>query len=126
MFTEFLVFFVLTILFFRILVGIIGDTSLILFGHEIHHFYMGVFFVLFSGYRQFFSENKIIDKINMRIFAVGTGMIVDESIFMIATAGQHLDYFSMRSLFGAILVSLIILSAFYLISQKGALKPSET
>jgi hypothetical protein len=62
----------------------------------------------------------------MMVFAIGAGMIVDESIFLIATAGKHIDYFSMRSLLGAIIMSLVLISAFYLIAQKGALKPTET
>jgi hypothetical protein len=61
----------------------------------------------------------------MMVFAIGAGMIVDESIFLIATAGKHIDYFSMRSLLGVIM-SLVLISAFYLIAQKGALKPTET
>jgi|ETN01SMinimDraft_4_1059930.scaffolds.fasta_scaffold05857_5 hypothetical protein len=58
-FTEFLVFFVMTILFFRLLVLVIGDKSILLFGNEIHHFYIGVFLFSFPGIYNFSQKIKL-------------------------------------------------------------------
>ena len=51
----FFVVFVATILFYRVVVMLIGDRSVYVFDTEIHHIYFGVLFLIISGFIRFFS-----------------------------------------------------------------------
>lgn len=77
--------------------------------------FIGIFLVLLSGFSRFFSKNKVLNKIDLFTFAIGAGMIIDEVVFIIFTAGEHLDYLSFLSLGGAIGLALVLIIIFYII-----------
>jgi hypothetical protein len=97
----------------RILVLIVQEKSLMILGYEIHHMYPGIILVLISGFSRFFSKNWKINNFDLTIFAIGTGLIIDEAIFLIFTRGNHSDYFSLISNLGAIVLAATFAIIFY-------------
>lgn len=106
---KFAAIFLLTIVFFRILVFFVGEKSLFITGREIHHFYLGVILVMICGILFFFSKLKKIKKYSLIFFAVGVGAIVDEFTYILFTNGTHTDYSSPISYIGVIILSILII-----------------
>ncbi len=114
-FSKFLSIFFLTIFAVRALVLIVQEKSIVLFGSEIHHFYIGVVLVLLSGFSRFFSRDSNLSNYDLILFAVGTGLIVDEIAFLIFTSGLHQEYFSLISTVGSLVFAGLLSLLFYLV-----------
>ena len=112
-FTKFLSIFFATIFLVRVWVLIVQERSLFLFGSEIHHLFIGILFVIISGFSRFFSHNKKLNLYDLELFAIGTGLIVDEYIFIVFTSGAHSDYFSSLSVIGTIIITGFFAIIFY-------------
>lgn len=114
-FSKFISIFFLTILIVRILVLIVQEKSLMIFGYEVHHLYPGIALVLISGFSRFFSKDWKINNFDLTFFAIGAGLIIDEVVFLIFTQGNHSDYFSLISNLGAIVLAAAFTIIFYFI-----------
>lgn len=112
-FTKFLSIFFVTIFLVRVWVLIVQERSLFIFGSEVHHLYVGILFVILSGFSRFFSHNKNLNLYDLELFAIGTGLIIDEYIFVIFTAGAHSDYFSSLSVLGTFIITGVFAIIFY-------------
>ena|SRR3989338_8728598 len=117
-FKLFLLIFVSTIIFFRLIVSIIGNTSLYIFGTEFHHLFFGVILLMITGFIRFFSTNEKLNRLDLILFGVGTGMVVDQFVYIIFTLGDHLSYFSAVSLYGAIVFSIMLVAMFYFLFRR--------
>ncbi|MBS3124154.1 hypothetical protein J4437_06005 [Candidatus Woesearchaeota archaeon] len=113
--SKFLILFFLTIFLVRLLVVIVQEKSIVFLGSEVHHMFIGIILVLLSGFSKFFSKNSEINKWDLILFAVGSGLIVDEVAFLIFTEGTHLEYFSMASMLGAGILAVVLVLLYYLI-----------
>ena len=75
--------------------------------------FIGILFVIISGFSRFFSHNKKLNLYDLELFAIGTGLIVDEYIFIVFTSGAHSDYFSSLSVIGTIIITGFFAIIFY-------------
>ncbi len=114
-FKVFLLVFLGTVIFYRLLIQLIGDRSVYIFGTEIHHLYFGVILLLLTGFTRFFSVSNKLNNLDLILFGVGCGLVTDEFIYILFTPGDHSSYFSNISVYGAVISSLILTVLFYAI-----------
>ncbi len=117
-FFTFITAILITIFLSRILVWLIQERSLYLFGFEIHHFYLGVLLVMLAGFSRFFSKNKKLNKIDLIGFGIGNGLILDQFIFILFTNGNHTEYFSRFSILGSLGLIILVVVIYYFIFCK--------
>lgn len=109
---------VLTIIVSRIWNIVLGNVSLYLFDAKIHHAYIGILLILFTGFSAFYIKKEKIKRIDLTLFGIGTGLILDEFTFLVFTPDTHPYYFKDVSVFGVFTMSLISLILFYTIYHK--------
>ena len=95
---------ILTIISIRLGVFLIPEVDVSFIGLNIHHFWFGVIIVLIA-----LIVPKKYDWVKIVLYAIGLGLIVDQLVFMLLGAGKDAQYWALPSLFGAIIIALIIL-----------------
>ncbi|OGG61026.1 hypothetical protein A3C86_04180 [Candidatus Kaiserbacteria bacterium RIFCSPHIGHO2_02_FULL_49_16] len=100
----FLAFF-LTILAVRLSVVIVPEVDILFNNIIIHHFWFGL---IIAGISFLFTKHTLC---TLLLLAVGTGLMMDELIFVLLGAGHDKEYWSIPSLLG---VFIGVLAAFLL------------
>ncbi|MFB6294198.1 MAG: hypothetical protein ABEI97_00410 [Candidatus Nanohaloarchaea archaeon] len=117
-FTRFVLVFIGTIVAARLFFLFVGDPQVRLFGGEVHHFYVGIIVVLLAGFFRFFSTDERLNRIDLEVFAVGTGLIVDEYLFILATPDTPDYYFSPVGLGGGVVLAAVLIAVFYAVYRE--------
>ena len=95
---------VLTILIMRLSkLILLQNVHFIIAGIVIHHFWLGFIF-LFVGF--FIPKKWKFGKI--LLYGTGTGLVIDELVFMILGGGLDTEYWELPSVIGAIFVAIIV------------------
>jgi hypothetical protein len=92
-----------TILIARISIIIVPEVDIKFMDIVIHHFWFGVFLMIFGI---ILPKQKVYPKI--LLYGIGAGLIIDQFIFMILGAGNDKEYWALPSLFGTIIIALVI------------------
>ena len=117
-FIKFILVFVGTIFMFRGVLIFLPDLSLFVKGVEVHHFFVGVVLVLIAGFLRFFSKGGEWLKWDLLIFAVGSGMVVDQFLGLLTvSAGDEIGYFASGSMFWAVGLALILVLVFFILFE---------
>ena len=95
-----------TLILLRLFLTFSPSTNLNFFGHNIHHLFIGSFLVVVV--LVFFISN-IVNKFTIILAGIGSALVLDEIVYLIATDGSDISYLSSVSLFGAIVLTAIIL-----------------
>lgn len=93
----------LTILVTRISIILVPEVDIKLSNIIIHHFWFGVILIVLG----FFISKKRVDS-KILIYGIGTGLIIDQFVFMLLGAGQDKEYWALPSLLGTIIIAVII------------------
>ena len=102
----FLISLIATLILLRLFLTFSPSTNLNFFGHNIHHLFIGSFLVVVV--LVFFISN-IVNKFTIILAGIGSALVLDEIVYLIATDGSDISYLSSVSLFGAIVLTAIIL-----------------
>jgi len=90
-------------------------------GYLLHHFFIGVLIEIPSAFLLAFgTRHRVLPRVAL---GVGTGLMLDEMVYLVATNASDADYISRRSLIGsAVLISLavIFLLALYALHRNEA------
>ena len=110
---------ILTIITLRFFLSIFPSANLNISRYNIHHLYVGSFLVIVASI--FFITN-IINNFVIALAGFGSALVLDEIIYLIATDGSDSAYLTAISLYGAIILTAIILLitgiAYYTSKQK--------
>jgi len=98
---------ILTILALRIYLLFSPLSNIYIFGYNIHHLFIGAFLIVIL---LVFFIFKIINKFTIISAGIGSALVLDEIVYLIATDGSDLAYLSALSLWGAIVMTSILLS----------------
>ena len=102
----FIITLILTMLALRIYLWLFPSSNLYIFNYNIHHLFIGAFLIIVILVLFIFS---IINKFTLILAGISSALILDEIIYLIATDGSDISYLSAVSLFGAIILTAIIL-----------------
>jgi hypothetical protein len=87
-------------------------------GYLLHHLFIGVLLVIPAAFLLAFGTRyRVLARI---VLGIGTGLILDEVVYLVATQGSDADYLSRISLIGSVvLISLavIFLTLLYLLHR---------
>ncbi len=92
-----------TILIARISIMIVPEVDIKFLDIVIHHFWFGVILMIIG---LIIPKQKVYPKI--LLYGIGTGLMIDQLIFMILGAGKDKEYWALPSLLGTIIIILII------------------
>ncbi|MBI2652819.1 hypothetical protein HYX00_05110 [Candidatus Woesearchaeota archaeon] len=90
----------------RIYLLLFPSSNLYIFGYNIHHLFIGAFLIVIVLLLFIFD---IINKLTIMLAGVSSALILDEIVYLIATDGSDISYLSSVSLFGAMILTAIIL-----------------
>ena len=92
-----------TVLLLRLYLHVVGVRHVYPGGHLVHHLFWGLLIELpAASILIFATRNRRVAILAAAAFGVGTGMILDEITYLVATNATDTDYVSKLSLFGAI------------------------
>jgi len=94
----------ITLLVTRIFLHLSPNTNLNLGSINIHHLYIGCILLIISF---ILFVNQIGHKYNYIMAGVGTALILDELVYLIATDGSDLSYLSATSVIGMFITVII-------------------
>lgn len=79
------------------------DTDLIVLGHEVHHLFTGILIALPAAFALAFgvATPRAHDVATVAL-SIGSGLILDEFVFLIATPGTNAAYVQNTSVVGAV------------------------
>ncbi len=105
----------LAIIFARTYVAFGGNINLEVDGVVVHHFFIGIIFVIVSGlvffaFNKDLTKNKYLMDLLAMAFGFGTGLIVDEANFLISTGEIYTltQYYSVYNIIVELAVLAII------------------
>lgn len=96
---------IVTLLFSRIFLFFFPSANLYLVGYNIHHLYVGSVILILVLLMILFD---IVSLFVFIISGVGTALVIDELVYLIATDGSDASYLGTASLSGAIISTIII------------------
>ena len=102
----FLISLIATLILLRLFLTFSPSTNLNFFGHNIHHLFIGSFLVVVV--LVFFISN-IVNKFTIILAGIGSALVLDEIVYLIATDGNDVSYLSYVSLLGVIILTAIII-----------------
>lgn len=94
---------VLTILAIRLEVFLFPANKIIIDGIRINHFWVGVILVLIVLFL-----SKSYNALRMILFPIGLGLVADELVFMIFSNRTINDYWSIYSVSGLVIITIIV------------------
>ena len=97
----------ITIAATRILLFFFPSANLSILSYNVHHLFTGVVLTIVSS---IFLVLNIINRYTIILAAVGSGLMVDQMVYLISTDGSDLAYSSNISLLGAAMTSAIVLA----------------
>ena len=95
----------ITIIITRAGVMLFPNKNIYFFGLLVHHFWAGIFLIIIS---------LLIHKSNLLklfLYSIGTGLVVDQLVFIILGAGGDAEYWANLSVYGTLLVLFIVYMA---------------
>lgn len=99
---------VVTFLMTRLNLHLRGVWHVYVKGHILRHLFTGTFLVIPTGFMLAFGlHHKWSMILTLMIFGIGSGLILDEIVYLMATNRTDADYTSRRSLHGGIWLTLI-------------------
>ena len=96
----------ITLVLLRISLLFSPSTNLYIFRYNIHHLFIGAFLIVILLVLFIF---EIINKFTIIFAGISSALVLDEIVYLIATDGSDISYLSSVSLFGAIILTGIIL-----------------
>ena len=96
-----------TLFLLRVFLSIFPSINLNFFGYNIHHLFIGAFLIVIL---LLLFIVDIINKITIILAGIGSALILDEIVYLIATDGSDASYLTAVSLWGAITLIAIILT----------------
>ena len=103
--------FIISLLFaivlLRAFLSVLPSANLNFFGYNIHHLFIGAFLIVIL---LLLFIVDIINKITIILAGIGSALILDEIVYLIATDGSDASYLTAVSLWGAITLIAIILT----------------
>jgi hypothetical protein len=92
------------------------DTDLFLFGHNVHHLFVGAVLALPAAFILAFQPELPMLRLGaLAALGSGSSMILDELVFLIATDGSNASYLKPISLWSAIILELLAASLIVLL-----------
>ena len=82
------------------------SSNLYIFDYNVHHLFIGAFLIVITLMLFIFG---IPNKFTIMLAGISSALVLDEIIYLIATDGSDASYLSPLSLWGAILLTAIIL-----------------
>lgn len=92
-----------TIFVIRISIMIIPNVDFMIFNKIMHHFWLGVV-LLITGL--IIPKNK--ESLKIILYGIGSGLIIDQFVFMVLGSGGDTEYWSVSSLLGAVGGAIIL------------------
>lgn len=91
-------------------------------GHLLHHLFTGALITICSGFiLAFGTRSRLLDNVAPAALGIGSAMVLDEVIYLVATQATDADYVSPLSLWGAIffitVATLLLLLLYHLQRQ---------
>jgi hypothetical protein len=101
---------VVTVVGLRLKLHLVGIQHLYVFGHIVRHLFSGVLLVIPAAFvLAFVPRRRWVAQLTTAILGVGSGLVLDEVVFLVATKATKEDYVSSLSLNGSIVfVSLAV------------------
>lgn len=103
----------------RLYLHLVRVTHVYVRGHILRHLFSGTLLVIPAGFILAFSPQQLwLAVLGLVIFGAGSGMILDEIVYLMATKTTDEDYTSQLSLKGSMwfnIIGAIILIALYLL-----------
>ncbi len=96
----FLFIYCLTIMVIRVGVYLFPDRNLIINKKEIHHFWIGILAIIVSFFTPYFATT---------LYGIGLALFADELFFMVFGGGNDKNYWSIKSLLGVLIISLLVI-----------------
>ena len=102
---------VATVVILRIYLHSVEIQHVYVWGHIFYHLFIGVLLVIPAGFvLAFVPRRKLIAKLTRVVLGVGSGLILDEVVFLVATNRTAEEYVTPLSLGGSVVfVSLAII-----------------
>ncbi|MBI2146459.1 hypothetical protein HYU22_03905 [Candidatus Woesearchaeota archaeon] len=82
------------------------SSNLYIFGYNIHHLFIGSFLIVVLLVFLIFG---ILNNFTIILAGISSSLVLDEIVYLLATDGSDASYLSSASLFGAIILTTIIL-----------------
>ena len=96
----------ITLVLLRISLLFSPSTNLYIFRYSIHHLFIGAFLIVILVVLFIF---EIMNKFTIILAGISSALVLDEIVYLITTDGSDISYLSSVSLFGAIILTGIIL-----------------
>lgn len=88
----------------RLKLHLLGIQHLYVFGHIVRHLFSGALIVIFAAFALAFQPNKRWLRLALTaVLGVGSGLVLDEMLFLIATSATKEEYVSSLSVQGSII-----------------------
>jgi hypothetical protein len=95
-----------------------ANTDLIIAGHEVHHLFSGAVLVLASAFTLAFGvEHPRRRDAALAFLGVGSGLVLDELVYLVATPGTNAAYLTPLSLHGALIAAALALALLALLAR---------
>lgn len=92
-----------TVLITRVSIFLIPEVDIKIFNIIVHHFWFGIFLLVIGLFIT--RENK---KIKLIFYSIGTGLIIDEFIFILLGSGGDAQYWAVYSMVSVIALIIIV------------------
>lgn len=102
-----------TIAFVRLYLLFFPQTNLYVFGRNVHHLYFGALMLLILNVTNI-AGLKGWEFVALS--SIGSGLVVDQLVYLVASSGGHRAYFSTLSFFGMVLVLALLVFVGFLSS----------
>lgn len=100
--TLFFILLVSTIFVIRLSVFLVPEVNITFLGLVIHHFWFGVILLLGA----FFTPEKY--SVRIFLYSIGSGLFVDQIVFMLLGAGNDQEYWALPSVLGVIILIAVV------------------
>lgn len=102
---------VVTVVAVRLKLHLIGIQHLYIGGHIVRHLFTGVLLLIPASFvLAFVPRQRWLAKLAAVVLGIGTALVLDEVVFLVATNGSKEEYVSWLSLGGAIIcISLAVI-----------------
>lgn len=111
---------VLGVLVLRLYLHLVNpDTDLMVCGHEVHHLFSGLLMVLPAAFALAFEARDRTRDAALVLLGAGSGMVLDEFVFLIATPGTDAAYVQATSLQGSLVMTALACVGLWAGSRRG-------
>lgn len=83
------------------------------YNDKFHHAYIGILILFVAGLIY-----EIKKRINMVLFGIGMGMLIDEIFYFFSKGNQYDKYWSKLSDYGTIVLTIVVISVYFIFYKR--------